>query len=174
MTRVPYANIIGSIMYAMICTRLDLAYAVSIANRYMWIMRYISVSLDMGLVYGSVHESKEAISGYVDADFSGCIDSKRSLRGYIFTIYGEVVNWKACLQKMVALSTTQVEYILVAEGFKEALRLKGLTNEMGIDNSNFTIYCDSQSAIHLMKNPTLHERSKHIDVKYHFIREVIE
>ncbi|KAL6322893.1 hypothetical protein AAG906_021027 [Vitis piasezkii] len=150
MTRVPYANMIGSIMYAMICTRLDLAYLL-ILPMYMWIMRYISGSLDMGLVYGSVHESKEAISSYV-------------LHGYIFTIYGE----------MVALSTTQVEYILVVEGFKEVLWLKGLTNELGINNLNLTIYCDSQSAIHLMKNPTLHERSKHIDVKYHFIREVIE
>ena len=70
--------------------------------------------------------------------------------------------------------TTQVEYISIVEGFKEALWLKGLIDELGIDSLDLTIYCDSQSAIHLMKNPTLHERSKHIDVKYHFIREVIE
>ena len=78
------------------------------------------------------------------------------------------------MQKSVALFTTQVEYISIVEGFKEALWLKGLIDELGIDSSDLTIYCDSQSAIHLMKNPTLHERSKHIDVKYHFIREVIK
>ena len=173
-------------MYAMIYTRPDLAYVVSIVSKYMadlgkdhwhalkWIMRYISGSLDMGLMYGNVHESKEAVSGYVDTNFTGCIDSKRSLSSCIFTIYGGVVSWKACLQKIVALSTTQVGYISVAKGFKEALWLKGLIDELGINNSNLTIYCDSQSAIHLIKNPTFHERSKHIDVKYHFIREVIE
>ena len=86
MTRVPYANIIESIMYAMIYTRPELAFVVTTISRYMaapgkdnwhalkWIMRYISGSLDMGFLYGNVRESKETISGYVDVDFAGCIN----------------------------------------------------------------------------------------------------
>ena len=87
-----------------------------------WIMRYISGSLDMGLVYGNVHESKEAVSGYVDTDFVRCIDLKRSLSGYIFTIYGGVVSWKkiGCFvynSSWINLSCRRFQGSIVVEGF---------------------------------------------------------
>lgn len=95
------------------------------------------------------------------------------MSGYIFTSCGGVISWKASLQKVVALSTTEAEYIAATKSIKEAIQLQGFSKEKGISQENVVIKCDSQSAIHLMKNPMFHERLKHIDVKLHFIRNII-
>ncbi|CAN1237861.1 Retrovirus-related Pol polyprotein from transposon TNT 1-94, partial [Linum grandiflorum] len=83
---------------------------------------------------------------------------------------GAAVSWQSRLQKCVALSTTEAECITVTEACKEVLWLKKFLQELGIKQERYVLYCDSQSAIHLCKNPTFHSRSKHIDVRYHWIR----
>ena len=185
MDSIPYASGVGSLMYAMVCTRPDIAYAMSIVSRFIadpgeehwyalkWIMRYIAGSLHLGLTYSAKYNSQKEVIGYVDSDYAGCMDSRRSLTGYVFTMLGGCVSWKANLQKVVALSSTEAEYMAATEVIKEAIWLKGLAKEMGFNSENITVYCDNQSALHLMKNPIFHERSKHIDIKMHFIREVI-
>lgn len=119
MNTVPYASVVGSIMYAMICTRPDLAYAVSLVSRFManpgkshwqalkWIMRYLKGTIELGLIYGGVNTGEEAVTGYIDSDYAGSIDTRKSLTGYIFTIFGTAMSWKATLQPVVALSTTE-------------------------------------------------------------------
>ncbi|KAG8472156.1 hypothetical protein CXB51_036420 [Gossypium anomalum] len=150
MSHVPYSSAVGSLMYAMVCSRPDLSYAVSAFGR-----------------------TEDGVIGYVDADFAGDLDRRRSLTGYVFTIGGCAISWKATLQTTVALSTTEAEYMAITEACKEAIWLKGLFSELNEDLQISTVFCDSQSAIFLTKDQMFHERTKHIDVRYHFVRDII-
>ncbi|KAH9767170.1 hypothetical protein KPL71_011175 [Citrus sinensis] len=182
MARIPYSSAVGSLMYAMVLTRPDISHAVSIVSRFManpgyehwravqWIMRYLKSTMEFGLLYGGLKQEGHKLVGYVDSDFAGDLDKRRSQTCFIFTLGGCTVNWKATLQSVVALSTTEAEYTAAAEAFKEAIWLKGMVSELGAKQETVEVYCDSQSAIHLSKNQTHHERTKHIDVKLHFVR----
>ncbi|KAG8498844.1 hypothetical protein CXB51_005680 [Gossypium anomalum] len=147
MSHVPYSSAVGSLMYAMVCSRPDLSYVVSAVSRYM--------------------ANPDGVIGYVDADFAGDLDRRRSLTCYVFTIGGCAISWKATLQTTVALSTTEAEYMAITEACKEAIWLKGLFSELNEDLQISTVFCDSQSAIFLTKDQMFHERTKHIDVRYH-------
>ncbi|KAH9669164.1 Integrase catalytic domain-containing protein [Citrus sinensis] len=127
--RVPYASAVGSLMYAMVCTRLDISQA---------------VSMDCG----------QQCVGYCDSDFAGDLDKRRSTMGYVFIL--------------------EAEYMAVTEAVKEAIWLKGLLGDLGVIQETIAIFYDNQSAIFLAKNQTYHARTKHIDVKYHYVREIIE
>lgn len=98
----------------------------------------------------------------------------RSLSGYVFTIGGNVVSWRSSLQPVVALSTTEAEYISLTEAIKEAIWLKGLLKDFGISHGPVQVWCDSQSAICLSRNAVFHERTKHMRVRYDFIQDIIE
>ena len=101
-------------------------------------------------------------------------DKRRSLTRYVFLYGPNLISWKETLQSIVALSTTEAEYIALAKAVKKGLWLKGLMMDFGVKQSIIKIFCDNQSVIHLSKNPLYHSRTKHIDIKYHFIREKIE
>ena len=109
----------------------------------------------------------------MDSDFAGDKDTRRSTTAYFFTVCGNCVSWKSQLQPVVALSTTEAEYIAATEAIKEGVWIQGMLRELGIYNGIATVYTDSQSALHLCKNPVFHERTKHVEVKYHFIREKV-
>ncbi|KAM6542673.1 hypothetical protein CsatB_007120 [Cannabis sativa] len=114
----------------------------------------------MGIFYNNQIETAEEVVGYGDSDYfylwhktqhyAANIDTRRSLTRLVFTVFGGAVIWTSNLQKVVALSTTEAEYMAAAEAFKEALWLKGLTAELGLKSNNITIYCDNQSALHLI------------------------
>ena len=132
-------------------------------------------TLGMALVYGGGKlEEKPCILGFTYADFAADIDKRRSSTSYIFQLWGSSISWKTNLQSVVALSITKAEYIVVTEAIKEGLWLKGIISELLRIDVKVRLMCDSQSAIHLAKNPSHHERTKHIDVRYHFIREILE
>jgi hypothetical protein len=185
MSRVPYSSAVGSIMYAMVCTRPDISQAVSVVSRYManpgkvhwqavkWILRYLRGTTNVGLVYDRGSDINSSVIGYVDSDYAGDLDKRRSLTGFVFTLSGCAISWKATLQSTVALSTTEAEYMAAAEAVKEAIWLRGLVSDLGLQQDDTVVFCDSQSAIHLTKNQMYHERTKHIDVRYHFLREVV-
>ncbi|KAG8480905.1 hypothetical protein CXB51_025479 [Gossypium anomalum] len=130
MSHVPYSSAVGSLMYAMVCSRPDLSYAVSAVSRYIanpgkehweavqWILRYLRGTTDVCLQFG---RTEDKVIGYVDADFAGDLDRRRSLTGYAFTIGGCAISWKATLQTTVALSTTEAEYMAITEACKEAI-----------------------------------------------------
>ncbi|CAA0813897.1 cysteine-rich RLK (RECEPTOR-like protein kinase) 8 [Striga hermonthica] len=101
-------------------------------------------------------------------------DKRRSTTGYVFTYGGTAVSWISKLQKIVTLSTTEAEYVAVTEAAKELVWLQNFLNELGRPQEDLALYSDSQSAIHLAKNPAFHSRTKHIEVKYHFIRQLLE
>ena len=161
MSRVPYSSAVGSLMYAMVCSRLDLSHALSVVSRFManpgkehwravqWIFRYLRVTSNACLQFG---KSRDGLVGYVDSDYAGDLDKRRSLTGYVFIIGGCAVSWKGSLQATVALSTTEAEYMAISEACKEAIWLRGLYSELCGVTSCTTIHCDSQSAICLTKD----------------------
>lgn len=183
MSRVPYASAVGSLMFAMICTRPDIAQAVGVVSRYManpgrehWncvkrILRYIKGTSDVALCYGG---SDFIINGYVDSDYAGDLDKSKSTTGYVFKVAGGAVSWVSKLQAVVATSTTEAEYVAATQASKEAIWLKMLLEELGHKQEFVSLFCDSQSALHLARNPAFHSRTKHIRVQYHFIREKVE
>ncbi|KAK3040178.1 hypothetical protein RJ639_028428 [Escallonia herrerae] len=142
MSRVPYANAVGCLMYAMVCTRPDISHAVSMVSRYMgnpgkkhwdavkWIFCYLAGSTNFGIMFDR-DGAKGEVSGFVDSDYAGDLDFRRSTTGYVFTFYGGPICWKSVLQSTTALSTTEAEYMALTEAAKEALWLKGLVEELG-------------------------------------------
>ena len=182
--QVPYLSAVGSIMYAMVGTRPDVSYALGLVSRFMskpgsmhweavkWLLRYLKGSLRLTLRF--TEEAEFKVQGYSDSDFGGDLDKKRSLSGYVFIVGGNTVSWKSSLQPVVALSTTEAEYIALTEAVKEAIWIKELLREMGFEQEKVSIWCDSQSAISLSKIKVFHERTKHVARKFHFIRDVIE
>ena len=113
------------------------------------------------------------LQGFSDADLGGYFDTKKSTTCYIFTLGGTPMSWKSKLQDRVALSTTEAKYIAISEAAKEMIWLKNFLNELGKEQDNAPMFSDSQSAISLAKNPVFHSRCKHIQLRYHFIRELI-
>ncbi|KAG8472188.1 hypothetical protein CXB51_036924 [Gossypium anomalum] len=120
-----------------------------------------------------LEKTKDEAIGYVDADFAGDLDRRRSLTCYVFAIGGCAISWKASLQTIVTLSTIEAEYMVITKACKEALWLNGLFSELNEDLQISTIFGDSQSAIFITKDQMFHERTKHIDVQYHFVRDTI-
>eukprot|EP00253_Pinus_taeda_P013667 PITA_13667 len=104
---------------------------------------------------------------------NGDLDKRRLTSVYVFTLAGGAISWMSKLQNIVALSTTDAEYIATSHACKEVIWLKGLFGEFGRLQDNIKLFCDSQSAIQLAKNPAYHSKSKHIPIKYHFVRQVI-
>ncbi|XP_071939841.1 secreted RxLR effector protein 161-like [Coffea arabica] len=136
MSKVPYANAVGSLMYAMVCTRPDISHAVRVVSRYMhdpgkehwqavkWILRYIQSTVDIGLIFEQ--DDSQHVVGFCNSDYASDLDKCRSTTGYIFMLVKASVSWKSTLQSMVALSITEAEYMAITEAVKEAIWLQGL------------------------------------------------
>ncbi|KAL6333056.1 hypothetical protein AAG906_022753 [Vitis piasezkii] len=132
MNFVPYANVIGSLMYAMVCSQPNIAHSASVLSRFManpgrkhwngvkWLLRYVRGSLSVGLKFGSSKEGA-GITSYVDSNYARDLDKRRSTTSYIFILFGGLVSCKSQLQSIMALSTIEVEYIATSEAMKEAL-----------------------------------------------------
>ena len=146
MSRVPYASAVGSLMYAMVYTRPDIAHAVGVLSRFMsnpgkehWtivkqVFRYLRGTSDYGLCYQGRPELERMldIRGFVDADWARDLDQRRSTSGYVFSLFGGVVSWMSKRQSVVALSTTEEEYIAATHPSKEAVWLQILCSSMGL------------------------------------------
>ncbi|KAL0461191.1 UNVERIFIED_CONTAM: Retrovirus-related Pol polyprotein from transposon TNT 1-94 [Sesamum latifolium] len=136
MAKVPYASAVGCLMYAMVCTRPDLAHAVSKVCKYMskpgkhnwkavkWIFRYLKGTVGHGVIFGS-QQNDPLVVGYVDSDYAGDLDDRRSTTGYVFTLGGWPIYWKSTVQSIVTLSTTEAEYMAVVEAAKKLYGLTG-------------------------------------------------
>ena len=161
MSKIPYASAIGSIMYAMLCTRPDVSYALSITSRYQsnpggshWtavknILKYLRRSKDMFLVYGGL-EDDLVVSGYTYASFQSEKDDFRSQSGYVFYLNGGAVSQKSSKQSTVADSITEAEYIVASDAVKKAVWIKKFITDLGVVPSITNIvdvYCDNNGAI---------------------------
>lgn len=188
MKNIPYQSAVGAIMYAMLGSRPDIAYAVTILSQFNsnpglqhWsavkrVLRYLNGTMTYKLAYGA--ESDYTISptlmGYCDADWASNIDDRKSITGYVFMLAGGAVSWQTKKQPTVALSSVEAEYMAATQATKEAVWFRSFLNELGVANimsSPTIIFSDSQGSIALSKNPEYHSRTKHIDVRHHFIRE---
>ena len=135
MANVPYSNATESLMYLMVCTRPDLAYNSSLVSHSMgnprknhweatkWVFRYLVGTTNRGLLYSTLNDLKLLLKGYVDADFAGDNDKRRSLTDFSFMLGGNLISWKSNLLSVVALSTTETEFIAVSEAVEEAIWL---------------------------------------------------
>ncbi|MCO5602098.1 hypothetical protein L7F22_056226 [Adiantum nelumboides] len=134
-------------------------------------MGYLKHTKSMHICYGSQNLS---VKGYSDSDYAGDVDKRRSTSGYVFTLAGGAIPWQSQLQDCITQSTTEAEYVAANEACKEAIWLGRLVVDLGIKVEMPDLYCDTQSAIQLAKDSVFHLKIKHIDVKYHFIRGVLE
>ncbi|GKD72256.1 hypothetical protein Tco_1330538, partial [Tanacetum coccineum] len=182
MAKVPYASAVGSVMYTMVCTRLDIAHAVGVVSRFMsnpgrehyeavkWLLCYLKGTSKTTL-YFSIKEV--VLEGLCDLDYGGCLDLGKSTTGYVFTVGGTTVSWMSRIQKCVAMSTTEAEYMAIVEAGKELVWLKNFLEQLDRAQTECVLFLDNESAIHITKNPVFHGRTKHIKIRYHYIRELV-
>ena len=182
-----YQHALGALMYPMLGTCPDLSYAIAALGRHAanpgldhqrtleGVFRYLRATRGKQLVFGQGASGSSTLFGYTDADWASDINDRKSTSGYMFKLAGAAVSWSSKKQTSVALSSTEAEYIAGAHTAKEAIWLRQLLSELGLDMSSPTaLHIDNQSAIAIARNPEFHDRTKHIDVCYHFLRQVVE
>jgi hypothetical protein len=179
-----FRSVVGSLRY-LVNTRPDLSYSVGFISRFMEnpttehlgamkrVLRYVAGTLHFGCHYK--REKDPQLVGYTDSDLAGDIDTRKSTSGILFFLGDNTITWQSQKQKIVALSSCEAEYIAATTGACQGIWLARLLAELkGEEDSAVTLKIDNQSAIALSKNPVFHDRSKHIDIQYHFIRECVE
>jgi len=180
-----YRSLVGSLRY-LVHTRPDLAFSVGYVSRFMEapteehqaavkrIIRYIAGSLRLGCRYGR-EKGATGLVGYSVSDLAGDVDSRKSTSGSLFFLGGSPVTWQSQKQTIVAISSCESEYVAAATTTCQGIWLARLLSEFSSSDAKpFVLRVDNQSAIALAKNPVFHDRSKHIELKYHFIREAVE
>ncbi|KAG1656170.1 hypothetical protein FOA52_008709 [Chlamydomonas sp. UWO 241] len=178
-----FAELVDLLLYLSNCTRPDITYAVNKPSRYMscstpqhmqaalGVLRYLSGTAGLGLLYGLSADGSKPVKGYGDADYAGCVDTRRSTTGFVVTYNGTAVSWKSTTQQTVSRSTTEAEYQASGAVIGEAQWMIQLFPELGIPLCPMLIYSDSQGALAVLKNPGGSSRSKHIDMLHHVARE---
>ncbi|XP_072375542.1 uncharacterized protein [Diabrotica undecimpunctata] len=180
-TYLPYREAIGSLIFLATTSRPDITFAVNQVSRLFndwsdehWktvkrIFSYLKYTAHYKIVYRKTTQIK--VIGYTDADYAGCLDTIKSTSGYVFILGNGPITWKSQKQNIVAQSTTEAEYVSLAFSVREALWLRNFLKEIGIDVSPVNIFVDNQSAIKLTQPQQFHSRTKHIDIKVHFVRD---
>lgn len=180
---IPYQQLIGSLMYLSVLTRPDISYAVSFLSQFNkchtnvhWnyakrILRYLKKTKHYCLKY--VKEKAELV-GYVDSDWASNNIDRKSYTGYCFVMSGSAISWESRKQRTVAMSSMEAEYMSIAEACKEAIYLRSLLCELTGNLCTVRLYNDSQSAQKLVANYACNRKSKHIDIRYHFIKDVVK
>ena len=181
-----YRSLVCSLRY-LVHTRPDISFAVGMVSRFMekprqehlaavkHLLRYIAGTVEYGLVYPKLSGVDNSLTGYSDSDLGGDVDDRKSTSGIIYFLGTKAVAWQSQKQKVVALSSCEAEYIAGAGAACQAVWLTRLLKDVtGEAPQAPRLKMDNMSAIALSKNPVLHDRSKHIDTKYHFIRECVD
>lgn len=169
----------------MTATRPDLAYGVNLISRFVsspttmhWlaakrILRYLKGTTDLGIFYRRGKGELKLIA-FTDSDYAGDLDDRRSTSGFVFMLGSGAVSWSSKKQSVVALSTTEAEYIAAALCACHCVWIRRVLEKLGAEeNTGTLIMCDNSSTIQLSKNPVLHGKSKHIDVRFHFLRDLV-
>ena len=182
-----YRQIVGSLIYIMTATRPDISYTVTKLSQFLscatqchmtmakHVLRYLKGTINDKMVFKKSNEPPE-ITGYCDSDWASSIEDRKSITGYSFKMSknNPLISWKSRKQPTVALSTCEAEYMALCSATQEGKYLMSFLNEViSLNQTTFNLFCDNQGAIALAKNPINHKRSKHIDIKYHFIRNEI-
>nr|GFA19379.1 retrotransposon protein, putative, Ty1-copia subclass [Tanacetum cinerariifolium] len=189
MQNIPYALAVGFIMYAMRCTRPDVAFAQNMTSRFQqnpgeehWtavknILKYLRNTKDMFLVYGGNMERELRVSCYTDAGYLTDADNLKSQTGYVFILNGGVVDWKSTKQNIFATSSTDAEYIAAFGASKEAVWIRKFIYGLGIVptiEEPISMYCDNTGAIAIAKDDGVTKGARHFRAKVHYLRETIK
>lgn len=170
-------------MYAALGTRTDIMHTVSVLAQFSsnpktehWIaakrvLRYLQGTIDLALKFEG---NDDHLTCYVDADWANCNIDRRSYTGSVFVFNGAAVSWESRKQRTIALSSTEAEYMAIGDATKEAMHLVSFLKDIGFpDIAQVTILNNNQGAGKLAENPVYHSRSKHIDVRHHFVRQAL-
>jgi hypothetical protein len=184
-----YVQLLGELQYLANASRPDIAYAVNRLAAYTAnpslqhtgalkrILRYLIGTKSYGITYSAMpHRNRNAnlFHGHTDAAF-GNTDNCKSTTGYVYTVGGGAITWMSKKQSVVALSSTDAEYVALSEAGREACWLRSLYHELGYDQMQATeIRCDNNGAITMACNPQFHKRAKHIDIRHHWIRDQVQ
>ena len=179
-----FRKLIGCLRYLTL-TRPDLIFSVSYLSRFMSkpysnhmaaakrVLRYIKGTVDYGLVY--VSDKEPRLTGYYDSDYAGDLDDRKSTSGYIFLLGSKPIAWNCSKQKVVALSSCEAEYISSTLAVCQGIWISRFMRELiGEFIEKFGLCIDNKSAIEISRNPVYHGQTKHIEVRYHFIRNCVE
>ena len=187
MSHILYRSLVGALMYIMIGTRPDISFAVGCLSRYLinpgkphWdqalrILNYLRATRNLVVSYSRNSIGSLTLRGFSDSDWAGEKDGSRSTSGYIWMLCGGPVSWKSRLQPIVALSSTEAEYITVTAAAQEGIWLRRVMGELGFEQVGATnLAVDNEGAIALSENPQAHPCTKHIRLRYHFIRQYVQ
>lgn len=185
MAGVPYQSLVGCLLYIAQCTRPDIAFAVNDVSRFNtnygrahWmaakrILRYLKATIDFKLRYSK--STCSSLVGYCDSDWASDVDKRRSCTGYMFKLSNGAITWDSKRQATVALSSTEAEYLAISWATREAIWLQSFGRELDRDMAQTVeLLVDNQSAIKLANSNGYHQRTKHIDVRHHHVRNKIE
>lgn len=185
LTKEPYKALLGSLQYLALLSRPDICFAINLLSQFQsdpreahWnglkrVLRYLKGTSSLGLTYRRSHHV-EPLTGFADADFANGLDDRRSTSGCLFKVYGNTVSWGSKKQPIVVLSSTEAELVALCWTTKEGLWLSNLLQEIGISTEPFCIHEDNIPCINIAEEPRSHQRTKHIDTQYMFIRELIK
>ena len=178
-----YRSMIGCLLY-LIASRPDIAFSVGICSRFQSnskvlqlnaikrIIKYVGGTCDYELFYSK--ESNLSFVGFSDSDWAGNADDRKNTTGGCFYVGANLVAWMSKKQNYVSLSTTKVEYIAARSCCSQLLWMKKHLGDYGISQDTMVVYCDNSSAIDISKNLVQHSKTKHIDIRYHFIKDLVE
>lgn len=181
-----YQKFIGCLLYISVNSRPDICASVSILARRVsdptqqdWtelkrVFKYLKGTADMKLMLSSVEEKCDIFFGYADADWAENRKERKSNSGYVFKVYGGVISWCCRKQSCVALSSTEAEFIALAEACQEAIWITRLLSDLNVNNNMpFVIFEDNQSCLKMIEHDKFSNRTKHIDTKYHFVKDYV-
>ncbi len=174
-----------SLMYAATATRPDISFAVGVLSKFnskpseahltaaKRVIRYLKGTTDIALRYSKTVDGN--LTGYSDADWAGDLDDRHSTTGNLFMMAGGAISWASKKQATVALSTAEAEYVALSAATQEIVWLRRLLTDLKVlPDGPTTLMGDNQGAIAIAKNPVAHARTKHIDIRYHYIREAVQ
>lgn len=185
--KLEYQSKVGSLNFASNQTRPDIAFQTGYSARYAsnptqehmnavsHLFQYLKGTKDLGLLYRK--EAGLTLRGFVDSDFGNCEDTRKSTTGYVFTLAGAPIDWKSKRQDTVAISTMDAEYLAAGAAAAQAIWIRNFINDLRIPGCHIRsvpLYIDNNAALKLTRNPEFHAKSKHIDIKHHFIREKVK
>uniref|UniRef100_W4VRQ4 Putative retrovirus-related pol polyprotein from transposon tnt n=1 Tax=Corethrella appendiculata TaxID=1370023 RepID=W4VRQ4_9DIPT len=187
MKQVPYQEAIGCLMYLSNCTRPDISFVVNKLSRFNnnpgtehWaavkhLFRYLRGTSSYNLTYNRGSNSASEVVAYCDADWASDLDDRKSTSGFVLLAQGGAISWRSNKQSTVSLSSCEAEYMALSNLVQEVVWWNGFINQLNINsNSHITIYCDNQSTIFLAGNKGYNPRTKHIDIRHHFIQDMLQ
>ena len=182
--RSKYQQVIGSLLYIMLGTRPDIAFAVTKLSQFasnpseehlqkaLYIVRYLLGTPNYALVFDGPGDG--GLEAFADSDWASDPNTRKSTSGYVVKLAGAVFSWNTRAQKTVALFSTEAEYMSISDTCCQLVWVKNLFFELGIELAPILLYGDNQGSIFIASNPVQEKRSKHIDLRYHYIRDVVQ